>query len=61
MSYTFFLIHSLNLKCILHPKAAFSAVCLNTYERFSPQQFLKSRSIFSKITEGNQGYLSGIK
>ena len=53
MSYTFFLIHSLNLKCILHPKAAFSAVCLNTYERFSPQQLLKSRSIFSKITEGN--------
>ena len=53
MSYTFFLIHSLNLKCILHPKAAFSAVCLNTYERFSPQQRLKSRSIFSKITEGN--------
>ena len=48
MSYTFFLIHYLNLKCILHPKAAFSAVCLNTYERFSPQQLLKSRSIFFK-------------
>ena len=32
MSYTFF-IHSLNLKRILHPKATFSAVCLNTYDR----------------------------
>ena len=42
----FFFIHSLNLKRILHPKAAFSAVFFNTYERFSPQQLLKSRSIF---------------
>ena len=41
-----FFIHSLNLKRILHPKATFSAVCLNTYERFSPQQLLKSTSIF---------------
>ena len=52
MSYTFF-IHSSNLKRILHPKAAFSAICLNTYEMFSPQQLLKSRLIFLKITEGN--------
>ena len=29
----FFFIHSLNLKRILHPKATFSAVCLNTYDR----------------------------